>query len=241
MEYTEVTRANVGPEGDPADAESKDVRLAELHGPFAAEVVKLRELQHKIAIAKGMAVSLVKAASPPEQSSGDAWDVQKQAKELHIEPRLLRIYKEKHSKFGEPKAVPLDASSLNHGDCFILDTGTSGHTLYIWNGMKSSPFEKASAESIAKRIKDDRQSSDPKHHKVEVKMADDDEAAFWGPLGGKQEVKMEADPTVVVESESSGVKLKIQVRVPRWARLEKPCEILHLSHSELMRIHSAVT
>ena len=172
---------------------------------------------------KGMASALVKAATP-ELAPGESWDPKKRAKEPHVEPRLLRVCKAKQSAYGEPRLVPMSASSLNHGDCFILDTGTEGRILFIWNGSKSSPFEKASAESIAKKIKEERRDQ------VVIKMAVDDEAAFWKTLGGKQEVKMEADP--LPEVEGSEVKLKIQVRVPRWARLEKPLHVISVTHGQ---------
>ena len=53
-----------------------------------------------------------------------------------VEKRLLQIKGRRHVRVMQ---VELKCSSLNKGDCFILDTG---RILYVWNGSQSSRVEK---------------------------------------------------------------------------------------------------
>jgi hypothetical protein len=49
--------------------------------------------------------------------------------------------------------VPCTLSSLNEGDCFILDAGT---TIYCWAGAGASAFEKREANSVAENMENER-------------------------------------------------------------------------------------
>lgn len=72
--------------------------------------------------------------------------------------------------------VPLAASSLNHGDVFILDAGLS---IYQWNGKEANKYEKHKGLEIATKIKDDERGG-----KAQVIHQIDDK--FWKALGGSE-------------------------------------------------------
>ena len=59
------------------------------------------------------------------------------------EPRLLHV---KGKRYPRVFSVPVSASSLNDGDCFVLDLGLQ---LYCWFGAQANMFEKAKAGEIA--------------------------------------------------------------------------------------------
>lgn len=94
--------------------------------------------------------------------------------------KLLRVRKLKHTiKVAE---MPCSRQSLNEGDCFILDIGT---TLYPWFGSEANPFEKAKAGTVAHNIANSR------HGKC--KVLSDIDADFWGVLGGEGPVKLASE------------------------------------------------
>jgi|Transcript_32251 hypothetical protein len=63
------------------------------------------------------------------------------------EPRLLQVKGKRHPRVF---SVPVSASSLNMGDCFVLDLGLQ---LYCWFGMEANMFERNKAGEIAQGIK----------------------------------------------------------------------------------------
>lgn len=103
--------------------------------------------------------------------------------------KLFRVRKLKHTvKVAE---VPCARSSLNHGDCFILD---KGDVLYPWFGDDASAFEKAKCGASAHNLANGR------HGKARVEVHAD--ADFWATLGGEGDVAPETD--AVAESEEPG-------------------------------------
>ncbi|EAS66832.1 hypothetical protein DDB_G0289327 [Dictyostelium discoideum AX4] len=110
-------------------------------------------------------------------------------KPTEYKPRLLHISGDKNAKVAE---VPLATSSLNSGDCFLLDAGL---TIYQFNGSKSSPQEKNKAAEVARAIDAERKGLP----KVEVFCETDSDipAEFWKLLGGKGAIaaKHETAPT----------------------------------------------
>ena len=91
-------------------------------------------------------------------------------------PRLLQIRKTKHTI--KATMVPCARSSLNQGDCFILDTGAK---VYSWQGDTSSPFEKAKCGQVAHNMVAKRLGKSTHEEHVD--------GAFWEALGGEGEVK----------------------------------------------------
>lgn len=77
---------------------------------------------------------------------------------------------------------PVEMSSLNDGDAFVLDTGT---VIYTWYGSESSPFEKQKAVNVASAMVESRHG----HATLvtDVTSSDDEDvvAAFFTALGGK--------------------------------------------------------
>eukprot|EP01086_Lenisia_limosa_P009810 TRINITY_DN33475_c0_g1_i1.p1 TRINITY_DN33475_c0_g1~~TRINITY_DN33475_c0_g1_i1.p1 ORF type:complete len:540 (+),score=204.99 TRINITY_DN33475_c0_g1_i1:63-1682(+) len=98
----------------------------------------------------------------------------------HVEPteyrtRLLQLKGKSEIRLRE---VELKATSLNHGDCFVLDHGL---IIYQFNGRKSSPWERRRAGEVVSAI-DSERGGQP-----EVIVLDDDGSepkAFWEALRG---------------------------------------------------------
>jgi len=97
------------------------------------------------------------------------------------QPRLLHC-KGKFKKI-QVKQVPLDISSLNSGDVFVLDMGTS---LYQFNGSTSGLFEKHKGGEVVSRIREQRGGADV-WVVDEAAPAPEDEP-FWAILGGRQPI-----------------------------------------------------
>ena len=95
-----------------------------------------------------------------------------------FEPRLMHI---KGKRYPRVHSVPIAASSLNEGDCFVLDMND---VLYVWNGKDANMFEKAKAGEIAQAIKQDDRKMKARVEFVQV-MKEEDQAPFWEQLGGK--------------------------------------------------------
>jgi len=71
--------------------------------------------------------------------------------------------------------MPANRSSLNQGDCFVLDAGDK---LYTWFGPDSSPHEKNRCNLHAEEIQRLRSGH------AKVVPHDEDDHAFWNLLGG---------------------------------------------------------
>lgn len=103
-------------------------------------------------------------------------------------PRLLHIKGVR--KAMRVREVPLSRTSLNEGDCFILDAGLQ---IFQWNGEKSGPFERTKASNIVSEIKSQR----GKARSIVMDDAgadqNDDQAKFWELLGGKGPIKSAAE------------------------------------------------
>lgn len=98
---------------------------------------------------------------------------------MEIPKRLYQIHRAK--QVTRSFQVPLACSSLNDGDAFLLD---SGSTIYTWFGTQSSPFEKERTAQMAHNMAENRHG----RCKVEVDV-DDDNEEFWALLGGKGEIQ----------------------------------------------------
>jgi len=72
--------------------------------------------------------------------------------------------------------------SLNAGDAFILDIGT---TIYCWYGESCSPFEKLAANLAAESLESDRHGA--------AKATVEIDAAFWEKLGGEGPITSKDD------------------------------------------------
>lgn len=95
--------------------------------------------------------------------------------------RLLHVHGDRKLVYVDE--VPLDASSLNQGDVFILDMGLK---LIQWNGSKSSGNERMKAGQYAAAIDAERSG------KATISVhseGDNDLDEFWKALGGEKPVQ----------------------------------------------------
>lgn len=110
--------------------------------------------------------------------------------------KLFRVRKQKHTvKVAEVKC---ERASLNHSDCFILDTGK---VLYPWFGDTASAFEKAKCGTSAHNMANSR------HGKSSVKV--DVDADFWDALGGEGDIADDTDCAPEVEEPGEGILFKL--------------------------------
>jgi hypothetical protein len=86
-------------------------------------------------------------------------------------PRLFQV--RQASKTVRAFEVPVKASSLDHGDTFILDAGLK---IYLWIGAESSAFEKSKGGALAHNLVAGRQGKS--------KLISDVDDEFWKTLGG---------------------------------------------------------
>jgi len=85
--------------------------------------------------------------------------------------------------------VPFKASSLNQGDCFVLDGGID---ILSWCGSWASGFEKYEAGQYAEKLEGDRKKAEAKClHRVEPQGKPSDK--FWDLLGDKPEGEIAHD------------------------------------------------
>ena len=84
--------------------------------------------------------------------------------------------------------VPCRATSLNHGDVFILDTGA---TIYAWEGADCSPFEKLAADQAAYELASERNGASS--------ISREADEYFWSKLGG--------EPRQIASKEEAGETL----------------------------------
>ncbi|KAK9823452.1 hypothetical protein WJX72_002867 [[Myrmecia] bisecta] len=92
-------------------------------------------------------------------------------------PALLHVKGRKAVRVAE---VPMQVSSLNSGDCFILDLGTS---LYSWMGSGTHRVEKAKALEVVLALKDDRMGLPEVITLEEGDTSSADAKAFFARLG----------------------------------------------------------
>mmetsp|Transcript_8281 Transcript_8281/g.5909 ORF Transcript_8281/g.5909 Transcript_8281/m.5909 type:complete len:257 (-) Transcript_8281:1438-2208(-) len=101
----------------------------------------------------------------------------------HVTPKEYptRLMKVKGTRYPRICEVPVKASELNEGDCFILDMGMN---LYYFMGEEANKYEKLKALEIAVAIKNDERHSKPKLW-YPRDIGGQYEADFWAALGGK--------------------------------------------------------
>ena len=123
------------------------------------------------------------------------------------EPRLLHL---KGTRIVRVTSVPLQPSSLNAGDVFILDMGL---TLLQWNGNEANRKEKAKALEVGTGIKNDERGG-----KARLTQCDQgrEPAEFWKALGGKGPIAPatpDAHPAEGAASGAAGLREAKLIRV----------------------------
>jgi gelsolin len=104
----------------------------------------------------------------------------------HLKPveyrsRLLKIKQIKRTVV--IREVPKDYTSLNSGDVFILDVGT---TIYQLNGKKSQGSERMKAAELVRAIEGERQGASKV---IVIDEGDREMSKFWDALGSKGDIK----------------------------------------------------
>jgi len=133
----------------------------------------------------------------------------------HVEPgayvsKLLQV--KKVGKTTSIIEVPCKRASLNEGDAFVLDAGT---TIYVWSGDSCSPFEKLAANLAAENLESARNGA-----AMATTLIDE---SFWEHLGGEgpiasKEQAGEALPTILPVGE--GVLYKLSDATGKMTVLE---------------------
>lgn len=117
----------------------------------------------------------------------------------HAVHRLYRVYKKKGSQTTRCFEVPLECSSLNEGDAFLLDADSK---VYTWFGSSVSAFERNKSAAVAHNIKENRLGN----CECILDVEDDDEE-FWELLGGKGEIQ----PADEAGAEEESVEKKMYI------------------------------
>ena len=113
--------------------------------------------------------------------------------------RLYRIYKKPGEQVTRCFEVPLNCSSLNDGDAFLLD---AGNKIYTWFGSTVSGFEKNKSASVAHNLREGRL----KDCEIIVDV-DDDNEEFWSLLGGKGMIQPPEDEPKDTNKEKAESKM----------------------------------
>jgi len=118
------------------------------------------------------------------------------------QPRLFHVSDDHKGGSGRAKKVvqvPLEGSSLNNSDAFILDNGL---TIYQWHGTNCGVFEKQHAKTAAVAF-DDERCGKAKVIVLDAHDGEDDENddAFWALLGGKVEAVPDPVPEAHLNAE----------------------------------------
>jgi len=98
-------------------------------------------------------------------------------------PRLLQVKGKVTPRMTE---VPMSASSLNSGDCFILD---ANQKVFIWNGADANKNEKAKSKELAEIIRGDGLHSKLGAVVVPPMNQGSESAEFWAAIGGQGAIK----------------------------------------------------
>jgi len=108
-------------------------------------------------------------------------------KPVEYRPRLLKIKQIKRTVV--IREVPKEHTSLNSGDVFILDVGT---TLYQLNGKKSQGSERMKAAEFIRAIESERQGASKV---IVIDEGDREMSKFWDALGSKGDIKTAEEDT----------------------------------------------
>lgn len=102
--------------------------------------------------------------------------------------------------------MPIAASSLNKGDCFVLDQISK---LYVWCGPEANMFEKKKAGDMATVIR-----SDERGMKAEIIYPEDAseeiQNEFWELLGGKP---AEINPAIPDDAPTASEDERLQYKL----------------------------
>nr|CAD7264199.1 unnamed protein product [Timema shepardi] len=100
----------------------------------------------------------------------------------HVDPDAVekRLFQVKGKRNVRVRQVALNVSSMNKGDCFILDVGTD---IYVYTGQNSKRTERLKAISAANQIRDQDHSGRARVHIIDSFSDAGEIAQFFEKLG----------------------------------------------------------
>lgn len=100
----------------------------------------------------------------------------------HVDPDSFekKLYHVKGSRNVRVKQVDPSISSMNNGDCFILDAGKN---IYVYEGTKSRRIERLKAVTAAQQIRDDDHAGHSKVEIIDESSSDREREEFFEILG----------------------------------------------------------
>ncbi|XP_019871932.1 gelsolin [Aethina tumida] len=99
----------------------------------------------------------------------------------YVETKETRLFHVKGKRNVRVKQVTPNISSMNQGDCFILDTGD---LIYVYIGEKSRNIEKIKAIEAAQAVRDQDHAGKLKIEIVDQYSPEEDYSNFFNALGG---------------------------------------------------------
>jgi gelsolin len=99
--------------------------------------------------------------------------------------------------------VPLQASSLNSSDVFIVDAGLK---IYQFNGKNAKPAERNKGSVLANAIRDEREGG---AEVLVIDEGDSDLGPFWQFFGGPQKIAEDAPAHIQAEQEHKKFLFKL--------------------------------
>jgi hypothetical protein len=112
--------------------------------------------------------------------------------------------------------VPAKASSLNQGDCFVLD---AGNNIFTWFGEHCSPFEKSKAAEVAHNMEIHRNG-----HSSLIEDVGNENEEFWSCLGGREEIQEMADYKAISHPVKEQTKMCILSDIDSFIKIME-CEV----------------
>lgn len=103
----------------------------------------------------------------------------------HVEDKVVRrLLQVKGRHNVRVFQVPMNANSMNKGDCFILDCGSD---IYVWVGQQSRHMERIKAVQAANGIRDDIHGGRSNIHLIDEHSSPSDFQKFFEELGSGSE------------------------------------------------------
>eukprot|EP00761_Pharyngomonas_kirbyi_P003462 gb/GECH01003466.1/.p1 GENE.gb/GECH01003466.1/~~gb/GECH01003466.1/.p1 ORF type:complete len:376 (+),score=118.73 gb/GECH01003466.1/:1-1128(+) len=190
------------------------------------DLLEGRPVQHREVMGHESSLFLSYFKNPISILQGGVDSGFNKVKPEEYQPRLLHVKGKKNVRVVQK---PLQVSSMNSGDVFVLDAGL---TVYQFNASKAGPFEKNKASQVVRNI-DEQRGYKTTSVVFEQDNLDDgeQEQEFWKLLGGKDEVpeeipddeeqKMEKLPTKLFRVSDESGELKFTEEGEGDGKLEK--------------------
>ncbi|CAD7705124.1 unnamed protein product [Ostreobium quekettii] len=115
---------------------------------------------------------------------------------VKYETRLLHVHGLHRARIAE---VPVEVSSLNSGDCFVLDDGLA---IYQWNGSTANLAEKSKVLDISIALRNDRNGVPKVSVLEEGDITSENAVKFYAKLGVDDLSSLEIAPSALKETKT---------------------------------------